>query len=559
MIVPNAFAQSLSDVPSENLAGAQQTRFEQESDQKEKFNPPTKVPLPDDGILNENDIKGADANIRFELTKIIVTGNQQISSDVISSITNKHLNKQVSLNDIREIAREVKNYYRSKGYVAAYVYVPPQTIANGVVEITVIEGQIGSIFVEGNKWFSSKVIKRAIDVTADNVLFYNQLRKGLNYINRKKDIKVKSVLKPGEREKTTDLYLQVEDDLPLHFGVDVNNLGTPNTGKTRWGLSGGYHNLFGQMDELNGRVQLGKGSVSVGSDYSYRIHETGTLLKLSYSHSDIDVGGPFEALGVEGRATTYGFDILQPFYSSDHVDLNFNTGFDWKSIENEILGRKVGRDELRILNLGINSEFRDKWGKTFFPNSLHFGFSSFLGANDKIDFNGSRVGTGGQFMIYRNSLIRYHRLPKGMTFMFRGQSQLTNDRLPSSEQLRLGGAFSVRGYAEGEFLADSGFYVTNELLIPSYFFPEDWKLPYAQKNLREQIQGTVFFDVGHGRNRKSLVGESQHRTLAGAGLGVRVHLFDRVFARLQWATPTGSDQRNGSDTAFYYGISAEIL
>jgi hypothetical protein len=54
--------------------------------------------------------------------------------------------------------------------------------------------------------------------------------------------------------------------------------------------------------------------------------------------------------------------------------------------------------------------------------------------------------------------------------------------------------------------------------------------------------------------RKSLVGESQHRTLAGAGLGVRVHLLIEFSLGYNGRHPTGSDQRNGSDTAFYYGI-----
>ena len=136
---------------------------------------------------------------------------------------------------------------------------------------------------------------------------------------------------------------------------------------------------------------------------------------------------------------------------------------------------------------------------------------------------------------------------------------MTNDRLPPSEQFRLGGAFSVRGYSEGEYLSDYGAFITNEIYVPSYFFPKDWKLPYAKQPLREQIQGVGFFDFGGGALRGARVGEEHNRSLAGMGLGVRMRLFDKVFARAQWATPTGSSPRNGDDSAFYYGVTTEFI
>jgi hemolysin activation/secretion protein len=144
-------------------------------------------------------------------------------------------------------------------------------------------------------------------------------------------------------------------------------------------------------------------------------------------------------------------------------------------------------------------------------------------------------------------------------YTFRGQLQLTNTPLAPSEQLPLGGAFAVRGYPEGEYLADYGAFMANDLLIPTYFFPKDWKLPYSKEPLRQQIQGVTFFDFGGGVLRKPMNSEKDSRTLAGAGLGVRIRLFDKVYARIQWATPTGSKASNGSETAFYYGVSAEFI
>ena len=129
-----------------------------------------------------------------------------------------------------------------------------------------------------------------------------------------------------------------------------------------------------------------------------------------------------------------------------------------------------------------------------------------------------------------------------------------------SEQLRLGGANSVRGYQEGEYLSDYGGTTTAEVFVPSYFFPPNWKLYKSKEPLRKQVQLVGFTDFGYGALHGTLVGEKRSRSLWGAGGGLRIHLYDKAYARLEWAAPLGgdhpTDHRRG---AFYFGISMELI
>lgn len=536
--------------------GAEQARFEREWEQERDARPPKKVPLTSGELIEDEtaDQRAIPAGSTFRLNSVQFTGNESIPAQDLQAEVQPYLGREVGLADLREIASEVKDLYRTRGYVAAYVYVPPQNIAGGNVEIAVIEGRVGNVEVEGNKWFSESVIRRALGVKLGKVLFYNTLRKGLAYINKKKDIKATSVLKPGTEEGTTDVKVNVEDDLPIHLSTDVNNLGTDNTGRTRWGVAASHDNLLGQMDRLSARYQVGKGTHAVGTNYLFPIHETGTSIGLHYSYSKVDVGGDFKALGIEGEAYTYGIDVNQELFSNEWSDFVFTSGFEVKEIENTIGDVVSGRDRLRTVKAGLNTEFTDRWGKTFAPQNFYLG----VGGSHGTDLH-SRLGADADFFYYRGSLIRYNRLPWGMMLSLRSSWQISSDRLPPSEQFRLGGAFTVRGYEEGEYLADNGFFGATELYIPSYFFPEDWTLPWSEKPLRQQIQGTGFIDFGYGNLKNSVVGEKDDRTLVGLGFGVRIHLYDRLFARLQWATPIGSDAKSGSETGFYYGVSAEIL
>lgn len=544
-------------IPSRETAGAEQHRFEQESEMRESARIYKDAPAEE--ITAEEAVSDATvAGKKFILKGIRFTGNSTILTQELEPLVAEWLNQQVDLQDLKKIASKIKSYYRDKRFIAAYVYVQPQKISGGVVELAVIEGRIGTIQVEGNHWYSERVIKRAIHLPSGEILYFPDLQSALSYLNKQPDMKAQASLKPGVEKDTTDIVFKVKDKFPVHFNTDVNNLGTQNTGITRWGVGVTHNNLLGQMDKLATRFQLGSGAWALGTQYNVPVGPYRTNVGFSYSRSAVHLGGNFRDLNVRGSASTYGVEVLQPFKTFSFLESAGTIGFDAKSVQNKILGQKAGTDELRILNTGINLEQSDRWGKTYFPHSFHFGFANFMGSNGIDDASSSRTGTGGQFFIYRNTLVRYQRLPAGMMLTLRGSLQLTPDRLAPSEQLRLGGAFSVRGYSEGDYLADYGGFVTNELSVPSYFFPEDWKLPYSKEPLRQQLQGIGFFDIGAGALRRPLNSEDRHKTLAGLGGGLKLHLFDHVYGRFQWGARIGEKAADGARGAFYYGISAEV-
>lgn len=547
---------------SNETAGAEQARFEKERNLEAQAKA-AKLSTPQP-VSEVTPTPGAPSGVTFQLKSVKITGNESITTAELEPLYSQYAGKQVSLDDLKNIATGVKQYYRDRGFIAAYVYLPPQNVTAGDVEIAVIEGKIGQVEIKGNRWFSTSLLRRMLHITSDNILFYDELRKGLNFLNKNRDIKTSAVLKPGKESKTTDVEINVKDKFPLHLSTDVNNLGTDNTGKVRWGVGVTDTNLLGLMDELSARFQIGSNAYAVGANYTIPVTSYQTALNFSYSYSSVNLGGDFKALDVEGTASTYGVSVVQPFYDkvySNGIGLNAGAtvGFDFKTVRNRVLGQKAGTDDLRILNLGLNLEESDKWGRTILPQSVHFGFSNFLGASDNVDAGATRAGSGGQFFAYRSSFLRYQRLPKELVFAMRGNFQLTPDRLAPSEQFRLGGAFSVRGYQEGEYLADSGALMQNEIYVPTYFFPKDWKLPYSSQPLYKQIRGVGFIDYGGGIVRAHRNGEDGSKFLAGIGGGVRIELLDHVYGRFQWGAPIGNKPSDGTKGTFYFGVSADVF
>ena len=123
----------------------------------------------------------------------------------------------------------------------------------------------------------------------------------------------------------------------------------------------------------------------------------------------------------------------------------------------------------------------------------------------------------------------------------------------------IGGATTVRGYPEGDYLADIGYILNFEYLIPSYLIPESLQLPYAERPLRQQVQNVLFADFGYGRLRGASARETYSRNLLGIGGGLRVHLYRNIYARTEWAYALGNHPKTAQDRfRFHFRLQMEV-
>jgi hemolysin activation/secretion protein len=279
----------------------------------------------------------------------------------------------------------------------------------------------------------------------------------------------------------------------------------------------------------------------------------------AYSHTDVDVGGAFAALRIQGKAQTHRFYVSQPVWESERLDVEAVLGFDSKSAENKILGTLSGSDELRTPNVELNFKETGVGGVTYLTNRFNLGIADFMSSSNELNHNASRQGTGGEFFTYRATAIRLQKLPADILLSVRGTLQLSPNPLTPTEQLAIGGAKSVRGYQEGEYLADHGGFVSMDFYVPLHFIPDGWTLPNAKQPLKKDLQGILFADVGTGGIRRPLTGERKYKDLAGVGFGARAHLWDKFYARLEWAFPVGDRPFDLKDKVFYFTVSYEAF
>lgn len=545
-----------ADLPSRETAGAEEARFsERRSDE------PAEALLEKQPAIEEAPApaRDRDAGPRFAVKDVHISGNRSIPEKELRPFLQPLVGREVTLGEIQDAADAMKRHYRSRGYVAAYVYVPPQEMENGVLTIDVLEGRIGEVKVAGNRWFSAESVRKLFALPQFAVIRHDDIRRGLRRLNERPDLKAKAVLSPGEMTGTSDVTLEVEERAPFRFNAGVNNYGTRSTGEFRYGVNAAHTNLLGRFDELSVGAQFGKGVDAYGAGYNFPISlERGTRVGYNYSHADVEVGGTFAALGIEGEADTHRAYVSQPIYEKEPFDVDVTAGIDFKRVENRLLDAVSGRDDLTIPNFDVTAKRTVQDAVSLWSNRFNFGIANFLGSSDADNAQASRIGTGGEFVTYRGTITHFQKIGADHLFSVRGTLQASPDALPPSEQLALGGARSVRGYAEGDYLADHGGYVNFDVYWTPPV-PDHWQLPLAKENLKKQVQFLAFADVGTASLRRPLSGEPKDKDLAGAGVGFRMRLYDNLYGRFEWAWALGDRRFDSKDKAFYFTLAYDLF
>lgn len=477
------------------------------------------------------------------VVRVEVEGATLLPASEAERLTAPVVDKRVTLQELREVALEITRWYRGRGYVTSRALVPAQAVERGVVRLRVIEGKVGEVRFEGNKHFSTALLSRYVRAKRGEILWLPDLEQALGSLNAHPDRKAKLVLSPAAEPETTDLIFQVTDRRPVHANYGVDTLGQKTTGLIRQSVGISHGNLMGRDDQLFARMLVSEGAGLWGGamNYLHPVTSTGVLATLDLSGVKSQVRDNLKGLKARGNAYTVSPGAVIPLMRRTHWELEGTLGFDFKGVRTFEDDRSTSKDDLRVLRGGINLLQEDKHGRSLFVQEARVGIPGFLGGSHSEDAAASRAEAGGEFVRYTASLLRQQNLPfLGSTVVGRLSGQVSSDRLVFGEQFRLGGFETVRGYPEGEYLADYGWQSTLELraplsrLIPG---PEDSKTLYNR--MRESMLLVGFWDFAEGFLRDPRPTEDEDARLSGLGVGFRLRPTEESVFQLDLGWPVG--------------------
>lgn len=159
----------------------------------------------------------------YTFTKINVLGNTVLSNKELTNITNKYLNKCISIAIAQEsLLEDIIKLYQHKAYILAVPYFPQQNLSHGILEIIVKEGILSGI--EYNSSILSKMaVSFAFIGMVGKPVNLRYLEQALENLNKFGAYKVTMDLKPGEKPGESILVLNSEKGKKFTAFISFNN------------------------------------------------------------------------------------------------------------------------------------------------------------------------------------------------------------------------------------------------------------------------------------------------------------------------------------------------
>ncbi|MDC7787019.1 ShlB/FhaC/HecB family hemolysin secretion/activation protein [Rhodoplanes sp. TEM] len=484
--------------------------------------------------IDEFEIRGADALAQIDIEEVLYpfTGSGKSGADV-------------------EKARAaLEKAYHDRGLQTVGVAILTEEPAGGVVVLKVTEQKVGQLRVNGSRFFDIDRIKRtAPSVQEGKLPNFNDISRDIVRLNQWPDRRVTPALRAGVSPGTVDIDLNVEDKLPLHATVEVNNRQSPNTRPLRTTATVRYDNLWQLGHSASFTYQVAPQApdqVEVFSgSYLWRPTFTDRFNLLFYGVKSkssvatiggINVVGPGEILGSRAVITLPGFENF--FHT-------LSAGIDYKHFDQTTeLGGVQSSSPVTYWpgSVNYNATWQRENSLTQLGAGLVYGFRGLGSDYDTFDIK--RYKATAAFTVLKGDLTQTFDLPGRFQAYGKVQGQISDQPLVSSEQFSLGGLDTVRGYLESETVGDYGVAGTVELRTPDIagWFRETFKPPAPPPKpfditMVNELRLFAFGDAGFVRIHEPLPEQQQQFDLASYGFGTRFRVFDYFNGSVAYAMP----------------------
>jgi len=476
---------------------------------------------------------------------LVEEGDTVVSSGILHELTDEFKGRELSLEEMNEVADVVTIAYQERGYILARAYVPEQEIEDGVLKIAIVEGDIGEINVSGNKYYHDRVIRRNfMEQLRHGVIREELLEKGLLMTKELPEAETRIVLEKGEESGTANLSLKAEDKIAFKASMDFNNFGLESIGQERFGLNMEITDpWWGSTLNLRGVSGQDRHVSALGSaDLSIPVNSYGTRLSFKYMKGLYAVGQDLADLGLEGTTYTHGVGISQPIWRTRNKSLTMSVGYDRKYSEGYLMGEINSIDDVDLYYTTLDFDSLDRFlGKNI--ASIGYYDGSYMPNGS---YGPSRSNAAEDFVRYNINLARIQKIYGNINIMVRGSGQYSNDRLLPMEQMAIGGYGTVRGHDPALFLGDTGYTMSAEVLTAPPYLAD--KVIFGQR-VAQIVQLAFFWD--RGRVSISEPEQGEFRRLTGYGAGIRLYYKDLFSFKFDYALPSEEMTAN-ERPAFYY-------
>jgi len=446
----------------------------------------------------------APADTRMVLHKVRFEGGTVFPLSDLREHYQPLIGHHVTLGELQQYTERLTQRYRQEGYLLSYAYLPPQDVADGRVNVVLVEGYIRDYRVDGDIGPASDYLQQLLtQLEAERPLTRETLERYLGLAERLPGVSIEAELAMAQnadgaarltvhaRRKPFGATVVVADsnrDDPQALLTATSNAQTRFAEQLKASL------LMPAGDDQEHYQRL---------DYSQYLDAAGSQLLLSASRYRSEPGTRIRLddgrdMTRERNSERYAVGLRQPvvvrpnewmavqghlYAVSEHVEDqldDYDTSVRALSFEGD--WRKVEGSRLRIISAGVYQGL------------------DYLGARSGADYD-------MDFLRLRVSGLQRDPLSARWQGVVSGALYWSDDRLPDSERAGFGGQHFGRGYPRDQAVGDKGWGVAYEL---------NYSLQGSGLAL---VQPYAAVDVAQAWHNRGPVDDAH---LASAALGVRL-------------------------------------
>lgn len=485
----------------------------------------------------------------FNVNKLVIDGITLWKPERLNAFVKPYIGQCISANQINQILKDITNQYVEEGYSTTRAYLPEQDLSSGELHILVLEGVVNEIKLEG----SNVNLDTAFPHKAGKPFNLRDFEQGIDQIKRLlSNAGVTMDIVPSEKPGYSDVVIKNQASKRWHLGLATDNTGNESTGYYQSSVSLGLDNLLRLNDFIN---ITARANPDINQDEKMSKTYSG-LLTLPYGPWTLTLNGSrFEyASIIQSNITTFQSTGNSEIYTGrlDRVVFRDQTkkwtiagSLTSKVNHNYLNDTLIETSSRKLSMLDIDSNFGWRIGSGVFTFDLGYtrGLKLWNALEDESGLPSE--APRAQFDKYKYGASVYWPFMLGSR-EFSMQSSLVGqyarDVLYGTEQILIGGPFSVRGFRKSSISGDTGFFVRNELST-SYSL-QSWfgdAFPYGV------IRPFVALDYGHINNKFDADGGD----LSGVSAGV--NLFVGKFSlQTSYSQSVGSPSRFDGDDHYGY-------
>ncbi|HUH42427.1 MAG TPA: ShlB/FhaC/HecB family hemolysin secretion/activation protein [Sulfurimonas sp.] len=477
------------------LENDQKRRFEE--DQQKNKNNIDKI-KPDKLEMQESE----DKKKCIFINDIIIDKSNILETKELEKMKKPYLNKCNTIENLNNFTKEISNMYISRGFITSRAYLKLQDLSDGIINISLLEGKIKA--VKNRDLYISNIY----DDLEENVLNLQDLETGIKQLERLRSQVVKLDLKPSDEVGYTDVLISKEAGYSNYNGyASVNNYGSDATGKNQVTAYLSYENLFGINDIINVSInttdnifQTSDNVLATSLSYSLPYFKNYFTLSLSTFKYKQTIYDQFNTqLLSEGSSDAFVLSDEYMLYNSKKHSLNFIAKLNRKNNKNYLSNTLI---DLQSYNLTTSS---------FGFSYIYYGTGSFFSSellmhkslSSNIDF--TKYTLDFSYTKY----FQHSLQPKINTVI---HTQYTGYNVYATEQLSIGGPYSVRGFKDGGINGFKGGYIRNDFQI-------------TKNILNISFSPYVGLDYGHIKTTNEVEGG----TIIGSSVGLKIAYLNNLF------------------------------